>query len=503
MKLGISFLAGLANSIWSVIVSLLAVPFYLKYLGIEAYGLIGFFATLQALFHLLDMGMAPTINREVARFSALGKLHEAGGLLHTLAVIYWSLAGIILLVTLGLSSLIAEYWLQSQNLSSQTISNAVVLMGFVVAFRWPVGLYQGALIGAQRLTISSSINIVIVTIGGGGGVAVLAFISPTIEAFFIWQACVGLVLAITMRFAAWRIVGKQKKLKFDFYKLKNIWRFAAGMSGVAVSGVILMQLDKVLLSNILSLDDFGRYSLAAVIASGLYVFLTPLYNAIYPRMSALIETGDTKGLVKLYRGGAHLFLSFFFPVAISIAIFAEDLLYLWTGNQSLSISSGKIVSLFIIGTALNGLMHFPYALQLAYGKVRLPLAINGMLIVLMIPTVYIMSGSYGAVGGAAAWALTNALYVLVGTWLTHRFLLKEVGAKWLLVDVSPPLIMAIIVVGVGGTVIQGFGYLYYINLIIAGVLVLLAFIFMLLFSSRLRSVTRESIYKSRSGKLFS
>ena len=78
MTLGRNLLAGLANSIWSALLGLAVVPFYLKYLGIEAYGLIGFFVTTQALLQLLDMGMAPTINREVARCSASGNLQEAG-----------------------------------------------------------------------------------------------------------------------------------------------------------------------------------------------------------------------------------------------------------------------------------------------------------------------------------------------------------------------------------------------------------------------------------------
>ena len=81
MSLGRNLLAGLASSVWSALVGLAVVPFYLKYLGIEAYGLIGFFATTQAVLSLLDMGMAPTINREVARRSASGDLKEAGKLL--------------------------------------------------------------------------------------------------------------------------------------------------------------------------------------------------------------------------------------------------------------------------------------------------------------------------------------------------------------------------------------------------------------------------------------
>jgi len=202
MRLGRNLLAGLANSIWTAIVTLAVVPLYLKYLGIEAYGLIGFFATTQILFQLLDLGLAPTINREVARCSAIGNLRKAGNLLHTLAVIYWGVAGAIALTIAALASFIAQYWLQSKHLPQDTVAHSVMLMGLVVACRWPIGLYKGALMGAERLIVSSGVNIAMVTLGNVGAVGVLAFVSPTIQAFFIWQAGVGLVYVATIRW--WR-----------------------------------------------------------------------------------------------------------------------------------------------------------------------------------------------------------------------------------------------------------------------------------------------------------
>jgi hypothetical protein len=45
------------------------IPLYIKYHGIEAYGLIGLFALLQAWLGLLDMGMTPILGREMARFT--------------------------------------------------------------------------------------------------------------------------------------------------------------------------------------------------------------------------------------------------------------------------------------------------------------------------------------------------------------------------------------------------------------------------------------------------
>ncbi len=43
--------------------SLAFIPLYIKFLGIEAYGIIGFFTTLQAMFTLLDLGLGYTLNR--------------------------------------------------------------------------------------------------------------------------------------------------------------------------------------------------------------------------------------------------------------------------------------------------------------------------------------------------------------------------------------------------------------------------------------------------------
>ena len=74
------------------------VPTYINYLGMEAYGLIGVFAILQAWMALLDMGMTPTLNREMARYKAGAISAEA--ILDLMRSIEWICAGIALLIIL-------------------------------------------------------------------------------------------------------------------------------------------------------------------------------------------------------------------------------------------------------------------------------------------------------------------------------------------------------------------------------------------------------------------
>jgi O-antigen/teichoic acid export membrane protein len=486
MSISRNLLAGLANSIWTALVGLAVVPMYLKYLGIEAYGLIGFFVTMQALLQMLDMGLAPTINREVARYSADGNLMGAGKLLHTLAVVYWSMAVIIALLLVAIAPVITNYWLQSKHLSYQAISDSIMLMGLVVACRWPIGLYQGALIGAQRLAVSSSVSIAMVTLGSVGAVVVLAFVSPTIEAFFIWQAGVSLAYAATMRWAAWRVIGRHKKTGFDLDQLKSIWRFSAGMSGLAFLGLLLNQLDKVILSKLLTLEEFAHYMLATVVVSGLFVIVSPVFNIIYPRFTALVVAGNEKTLTTLYRIGTRGLATILFPAAMVLVIFSEDLVRIWTGNTDIASHVAPIISILVVGTAIQGVMYFPYALQLAYGMTRLPLMICTIMVIVMIPLVVFFAWTYQAMGGAMAWLGVNVLYLLLGTWLTHRHLLKGIGKKWLSQDVGIPLILSVLAGVVGYYEIQGSQCSVYLKLACGGGLALSASLLSVLLSSPLR-----------------
>ena len=498
MTFGKNLLAGLANSLWSALLGLAVVPLYLHYLGLEAYGLIGFFAMTQAMLQILDLGLAPTINREVARYSVTGELEQAGKLLHTLAIVYWCVAALIALLVAALAPLISSYWLTSNHLPPTTVTHAVMLMGLVVACRWPIGLYLGALMGAQRITTSSTVGIAMVTLGQLGAVAILVWVSPTIEAFFLWQAGVGLLHAMVMRWAAWRTIGRMAKLRFDGKALKNVWRFSAGMGGVAVSALIFTQLDKVILSKILNLADFGTYALAIVVISGLYVFINPLFSAVYPRFSALVASDSPDKLAELYRLSTRLLGAMLFPIAMVLAVFAEELVQLWTGDAAIAVRVAPLISVLAIGSALHGVMYLPYALQLAYGLTRLPLTINAILMVVQVPLMTWFALNYGALGGAMAWLLLHVMYLLLGTWMTHRQLLKAIGTKWLLQDVGLPLLVAMSIGWFARTVFQGTGHEMHIKLLAAGALALLTSIICICLSPALRTLILTRLRATRS-----
>lgn len=268
-----------------------------------------------------------------------------------------------------------------------------------------------------------------------------------------------------MRSAAWRIIGRPVRIRFDVDQLKSVWRFTAGMSGIALSATVLTQLDKVILSKMLGLEEFGHYMIATAIVGGLYFLIMPVFNVVYPRLSALAVTGDTGKLTDLYRLGTTLLATMLFPIAMLLVVYAEELVRIWTGNPAVASSVAPVIGLLAIGSALHGVMFFPYALQLAYGITRLPLTINMILIAILVPLIVFFTLTYGVFGGAMAWLIFQVLYVLLGTWLTHRQLLQGVGMLWLFRDVGIPFVLSSMAGIVAHYVIQQAGYTFSIKLI--------------------------------------
>lgn len=437
-----NLLASISYSAWSAIASLAAVPLLIRFMGVEAYGLIGLYTSAQGVLFLLDMGLAPAVNREVARNSARGAYLDSAQILRTLAPVYVVTALVIAAGFFMFAPAIAGLWLNVEKLSLDTVIHSLVLIGLMIACRWPASLYQNALIGAGRLTITSGIGILTVTLANAGGVFVVAFLSPSPETYFLWQLICMLLHTYLMRRFCWSVIGHFNEASKDFGIFKDIWKFSAGMAGVSLTAVLLMQLDKIFLSRMLPLEDLGHYAVASLVASGLYIILTPTFNTIFPLFSRLIVEQRTEELRRTYCRGTRILVCALFPSALGLVFFSRELLVVWTGDVPLAVVTAPVLSLLLLGTALNGAMHLPYALQLASGASWVPLVINLCLLMLFVPLLIVFTNRFGLTGGAAAWMSLNILYLFAGSIFTHRLLLRGIELRWLLIDVLTPLMLS-------------------------------------------------------------
>ena len=276
-------------------------PIYIRFMGIESYGLVGIFVSIQVISTVLDLGFSITLNRELARLSRLGQQEQMRDLVRTLEVIYWLIGVALGLGIIALAPFLANYWIRADQLPTQTVEQAIFLIGLVMVFQWPLSFYSGGLLGLQKQVQLNFILSSGAFVRAVGAVLVLWLISPTIQAFFIWQLVISGFQTCFTAILLWRSLPcPSYRSHFHISVVKDVWKFAAGVSGTSVLAVILSQMDKIVLSALLPLELFGYYTLAGVIAGSLYRFIYPLETAIFPRFSQLVALANHEELERLY-----------------------------------------------------------------------------------------------------------------------------------------------------------------------------------------------------------
>jgi O-antigen/teichoic acid export membrane protein len=432
---------------WTILINLLFIPLYIKFIGIEAYGLIGVYFIVTVIISQLDGGLNVSLNRELARLSVnFEKRQESRNLVRTLEVIYWILAGVIALIFMAISPFIVNHWLNPEALSHETVKQAFLIMSLAATLQLPFIFYSGGLRGLQKQVQLNTIIIIAATFRGLGSVLILWLISPTIQAFLLWQIVVNIIMTYMGAKSLWNNLPKTEDAAcFKMSLLLGMWKFTVGMGAISITVVVLTQLDKIILSKMLSLEMFGYYILASTVAVGLYNLIGPLFNAFFPRFSQLVLRGDKLRLKQLYHQSSQLVSVVVLSIAIVVALFSEQILLVWTGDPDVVYNTHLLLSVLIVGTALNCLMSMPYTVQLAHGWTKLALYQNIISIILLIPLLLWTTSKYGALGAAFVWVILNAGYVLFGVQIMHRRLIKGEQWKWYVNDIGRPLIGVLVV----------------------------------------------------------
>ena len=435
---------------WTALMGLAFLPLYIKYLGIEAYGLIGFYAVMQAWLTLFDMGITQTLNREMARFSAGAHTSQSiHDLLRSLEVISVVLAVVICFLVWVSSNYIATQWLNAQKLSSAEVATAIALMGFVIALRFIEGIYKGALLGLQKQIAVNVINIIVATMRYGGVVAVLAWYASSIKVFFVWQAFSSIVSVILFVYLVYKTLPKSNKTpKFSVQAISEIWHFARGILGITFLALLLTQVDKILLSKLITLESYGYYTLAATVAGGLALIAAPITQAIYPKMVEYVAQKKMAELTQLYHQGAQLISVCIAPVATMLIFFAKDIIYLWSGDFGLASKTAPILLPLVLGSFLNCLVWMPYQLQLAHGWTSFAIKANLIAVALLVPAIFLVTPHYGAVGAGWVWALLNLGYITIGMHYMYKKLLPEEKWSWYWHDVIKQLISTVVIMAI-------------------------------------------------------
>ena len=429
---------------------LIFVPVYIKYLGIESYGLIGFFASMQAWFALLDMGMTPTLGREIARFTGGSRTVESiRDLLRSIEIITLVIVSILALIIFLSADWLSSSWLTSTKASSKTISESIKIISVVIGLRFFEGIYRSAILGLQKHVLFNIVNSILATIRSVGAICILAFVSATIQSFFIWQGVFSLITVLTLFSLTYTSIPKSSRAaKFSLNELLLIRKFAGGMSLNVFLAIALMNIDKTLLSKFLTLTDFGYYTLSSTVAAGLYMIVMPTEQAFYPKFCELHAKGDLEELKVTFHKAAQTISVLVGSAGFLLIFFGESIVHLWTQNVELAKQTSYIISVLAMANIISGTLLMVHILQLTYGWTMISVYVNIVNLILVIPAMFWIVPKYGALGAAYIWLALNLGGIIVSVHFTFRKIISTEKWKWYWQDVFLPLFISGFVIGI-------------------------------------------------------
>ena len=450
MSLQRNLLAGLANQVYVTLIGIVLVPLYLRYMGAEAYGLVGFFAMLQGWFSLLDAGLTPTLSREAAR-------HRGGAsddvqyrhLVRVLEVVFLAVASVSGLAISAGAYWIATEWLKSSVLPLSQIVSAIQLMGPIFALRWMCGLYRGALSGAEQLVWLSGFNSAVATLRFAGVLPLLLIFKPTVTLFFAYQLLVAAFETLVLVARAYRQLPRVSAAipwRIHLAPLRPVLKFSLSIALASSAWILITQTDKLVLSRVLPLAEYGHFTLAALVAGAVSLLSGPIGVAVMPRLARLEAERAGEEAERIYRETTQLVAVVVGAVSVTLAFQAEPLLWAWTGDATATRAGASILVVYALGNGVAALVAFPYYLQFAKGDMRLHLLGNIGFVLVFVPVVIVASVRWGGLGAAWAWLGTNLLTLVVWVPIVHGRFVRGLNRLWFLQDWLP-IVTASLVTG--------------------------------------------------------
>ena len=446
-----NILANYVGQIYVMAISIFVMPLYLKYMGAEAYGLVGFFILMQVFLNLLDAGFSPTLGRQVAE--ARGnqeKFKTFFKILRSVEIIFLLLSVAVILLVYTVSHWISVEWIKADSLDQETIQYCIVLMGIILSIRWFTTVYKSGINGFEDQIWLNKATILIATLKYLGALIILIFISQDIKIFFYYQLIIGILEVVVLNSRMYKLLPINEikddifSLKIDITAIKIILPFSMSIAYTTLIWTLLMQFDKLILSSVLSLDKFGYFSIIILISSSLIAIATPIFLAISPQMTVLLSAGESIKMENVYRKMTQLITWIVLSSSLLICIFSKEILYILIGDLEASIWGSNILIFYTLGYAFFVIGSFQYYLQNSFGDLRYYVRGASVLAFFQIPLMYYFVVEYGAIWSGILWLFFNFLWFMIFTFIVHNKFLPNFHLKWLLKDILPILILILL-----------------------------------------------------------
>jgi len=323
-------------------------PFTLRHLGQEQYGLWMLVASITYYFQLLDLGYGNGLVRQVAAADARGTPDDVNRILSTFFVVYSALGGLA-----GVAGVVLIVWLipHFPNLTPAQVYDArliLALMAVRIAIGFPMSVLGAVTVARQRFALN---NVVAMFASIANGLVTYAVLSAGLGLLPLVAATTSLSIAtyIVYGWAAKRAFPPLRITPRAFSRalVREVTAFSAYVFIIDIAVQIGFNLDNVVIGATLGTASVAVYAVSARLADYQRQLCNQFNGLLFPVVVRFRAHGNERALREVMIEGTRLALMLVAGVTIALLGFATPLVTLWMGPAF----AGSIVPLYFLGVA--------------------------------------------------------------------------------------------------------------------------------------------------------
>jgi O-antigen/teichoic acid export membrane protein len=344
-RLAIGTLSNYAVKILAAVIAFFLTPFVLHHLGAARFSLWALIASIASYGSLLDFGIGAAVVKYVAEHRARNEASDARMVLATALWLYLGLAGLGILLSLGVA-----YWVTPRlPLSAADAGEAwwlALLLGSSAALSLPCSIPAAALRGANRFDVANLLASVGALIGAGSTVGLL-LAGGGVRALAAGNIVVMLLMQIP---SLWMLRRVDPELRFAWSEgrlgaMRRIFSFSVPVFAVGFADLFHSRAGEVVIGAFLPVRSLAPYALGKRLTEVAQSLAGQFARVLPPVAAEMNATGDHQGLCAIWLASTRLTIAIFVPIGCSLAILAAPLLRAWAGAEF--VTGAPIVMLLV------------------------------------------------------------------------------------------------------------------------------------------------------------
>lgn len=443
-----NILANFIGRFWGLLSNFLFIPLYIKYLGFESYSIISFTLLIAGVMAILDAGLTATLSREFARKDITHQ--EKIRTFKTLELTYLFVTLVCISFLFLFSGFLASKWLNLESFTPTQVSFFIKIISFDIGFQLLFRFYSGGLLGLEKQVKANLYQVAWGILRNGLVVLVIIFY-PNLGVFFSWQAISTIIFTLLLKLSLQKeLIGNYSfsfSTRIETSVFKKVWTFAGGMLLIAIVAAFNTQMDKIVITKLLSLKSLGYYTIAISLSQILVVIVSPISIALLPKFTAQYSQEKSNDAALLYSKTSLIVSIFVFGIMCNMAFFAKELIWVWTGSTDIALKASIFLPVVSFSMAMLALATLPYQLAIANGYTKLNNILGISSLIITIPGYFLATKKFGALGAASVFCIVQTITTLVYLYfINKKFIKVRIITDIYLKQIFIPLIISIVTV---------------------------------------------------------